>query len=375
MRKQFIYIMLAAAAILAACSDDNKNGEYKPEVIINPVTDITVDGMPADGTLLFEGLGSTKQLQAAASPANGGDADRYYFRYASSDEKVFTVTDDGLVKAIGPGEAALTVTPLNNIELRKQYKVVVMIYITDLTVPAEAMMKAGDKYDLSLQTIITPDNATYRTLKYASSNESVATVSDKGVINALAGGHTTITVSTTDGTNISRQCAIEVLEWLDRTGWTVDTSARYATGNNYVVDGDTGKPEDIIDGNQSTFLSLVKPGKTYNGCSAAANDPFYFVVDMQTKQTFNYLKWMHRAANTTVGLRAKKITLSGSNDGVTYTPIQENITIPTSDNTTPIEIPLPTSTYRIVKVDYTDWDKNANSTVQIGEFLLGTTGE
>lgn len=33
---------------------------------------------------------------------------------------------------------------------------------------------------------------------------------------------------------------------LDRTSWTVTTFAKYSNGQNYVTDGNTGKPEDIL---------------------------------------------------------------------------------------------------------------------------------
>ncbi|MDR0892353.1 MAG: Ig-like domain-containing protein [Mediterranea sp.] len=371
MKKQFIYILLATAALTAACSDDKKD-EYKPETITNPVTDITVPNVPEDGVLRFESIGQTQQVAATASPANGGDADRYYFEYASSDEKVFTVTEDGTLTTVGPGEAVLTVTPVNNTQLKKTYKVVVLFYITDLQLSTtEVKLNEKEKYDLSLSTTIIPANATYQTLKYASSDETVATVNERGVVKALKGGQTTIMVSTTDGSNISKECTVKVTSWFDRTGWTVDTSARYATGNNYVVDNDTGKPEDILDGDQSTFLSLIKPGRTYAGCTAAKDDPFYFVVDMKESKAFNVLRWKHRYNNSSEGLRAKAITLSGSNDGTNYTVIQENITLPTANYTDLIEIQLPTTTYRYVKVDYTKWDTVNNNTVQCAEFELG----
>ena len=54
-----------------------------------------------------------------------------------------------------------------------------------------------------LETAVTPNTAINKTLTYTSNNESIATVSNTGLIAGVAGG-TTILVSTTDGTNISK---------------------------------------------------------------------------------------------------------------------------------------------------------------------------
>lgn len=62
--------------------------------------------------------------------------------------------------------------------------------------------------------------------------------------------------------------------------------AKYSNGQNYVTDGNTGKPEDILDGKQSTYLSMIKPGKSM-GAYVGTTDP-NFTVDMQQPQTFNY---------------------------------------------------------------------------------------
>ncbi|MDR0938212.1 MAG: DUF4989 domain-containing protein [Mediterranea sp.] len=244
-------------------------------------------------------------------------------------------------------------------------------YITDLTVPADTLLSAGQTFDLASRIGFVPENASNTTLKYASDDESVATVDDKGVVTVLKeGSAANITVSTTDGSEISKVCRVKAIGWYDRSGWTVDTSARYATGNNYVVDGSTGKPQDILDGDASTFLSLVKPGNTYNGCTAAAGDPIYFVVDLKEKRSFSAFRWNHRIHDA-AHLRVQEIKISGSDDGTNWTLIQSGISLPTANYTDLIQISIPTSAYRYVKVDYTKWNTTTGSTAQIGEFYLG----
>ena len=141
-------------------------------------------------------------------------------------------------------------------------------------------------------------------------------------------------------------------------------------------DGSTGKPEHLFDNSSTTFLSLVKPGKSYSGCTAGGKDePIYFVVDMQTQQTFNYFTWSHRSNNSSNYLRVWGISMFGSNDGQNFTEIKSNIAIPYESNADEILIDIPESTYRYVKVQYTNWsDLNGvtgGSTMQVAEFGRG----
>lgn len=111
---------------------------------------------------------------------------------------------------------------------------------------------------------------------------------------------------------------------LDRNGWTVSTTIPY------VKDGSTGKPEDILDGSGSTFLSLYKPGK---GTNTAKITPG-LTIDMQTQNSFTYFTWQHRTNNTATGLRLQEVSIYGSNTGQDndFTLIKANITINTGNN-------------------------------------------
>lgn len=62
---------------------------------------------------------------------------------------------------------------------------------------------------LTLTPQITPSNASNKSVTYSSSNESVATVSDTGVVTAVANGTAIITVTTVDG-NKTATCTVTV---------------------------------------------------------------------------------------------------------------------------------------------------------------------
>ena len=80
----------------------------------------------------------------------------------------------------------------------------------------------------------TPSSVSYPTLSWSSSNTSVATVNASGVITAVGNGTATITVTTTDGTNISKTCSVTVRTPV--TGVTVSpTSLSLNAGSTYTL--------------------------------------------------------------------------------------------------------------------------------------------
>ena len=80
--------------------------------------------------------------------------------------------------------------------------------VTGVTVdPTEWTMEVGETK--ALTATVAPNDATDKTVTWSSNKESVATVSDAGVVTAVAAGTATITVTTTDGSKTAT-CAITV---------------------------------------------------------------------------------------------------------------------------------------------------------------------
>lgn len=71
--------------------------------------------------------------------------------------------------------------------------------VESITLPAEladgVTLKIGETLDIAGKAIITPENATERTESYSSSVPMIASVSEEGVVTAIAIGETTITIT------------------------------------------------------------------------------------------------------------------------------------------------------------------------------------
>ncbi len=69
-------------------------------------------------------------------------------------------------------------------------------------------VKAGDK--LQLTATITPSYATIQEVVWSTSDSAIAIVDQTGLVQAVGAGEATITVATTDGTNLTATCALTV---------------------------------------------------------------------------------------------------------------------------------------------------------------------
>ena len=68
------------------------------------------------------------------------------------------------------------------------------------------------KQYVQLKAIVSPDNATDKKVSWKSSNRNIATVDSNGKVKALKVGNATIIATSTDGSNVSAQCKIKVVQ-------------------------------------------------------------------------------------------------------------------------------------------------------------------
>ena len=226
---------------------------------------------------------------------------------------------------------------------------------------------------LDLNTVINvlPANASYQNLTFtlAEGSEAFAELSEAGILTGIAAGEVVINVAAVDDSGVTDVVTLTIIGdiRLARDSWTVSTFAKYADGKNYVPDGNTGKPEDILDGKQNTYLSMIKPGKSMNGY-VGTTDP-NFTVDMKEAQTFNYFYWQHRKQNNGF-LQVLSVDIYGSNNNTDFIKINDDV-ISIVENLYDIQyFDIPESTYRYVKVQYRSYSAGGSS-AQVAEFGLG----
>lgn len=111
--------------------------------------------------------------------------------FASGDESVFTVDENGVVHALALGEAPLTLTA-------KEYTEVVDISVVPKVTSISGIdetisLTTGD--ELTLKPVLAPEQFAEEPVSYSTGDEKIATVSEDGKLTAVAAGETTLTVT------------------------------------------------------------------------------------------------------------------------------------------------------------------------------------
>ena len=156
------------------------------------ITDNEVNLLPAE----------TKQLTVIHEP---NSIENINIIWSSSNEKVATVDQNGIVSAKSSGEAIITAKTENGI--MDKCKVIVGVALEDISIGEEEItLNPGDTYQIN--TTFYPSNATNKSLSYSSSNKERAFVNQNGEIKAYMGGIVTITVKASN--NIQKQIKITI---------------------------------------------------------------------------------------------------------------------------------------------------------------------
>lgn len=150
--------------------------------------------------------GNTAQITAATEPAT---ASFNAITYASSDETVATVDENGLVKGLKIGTATITVAANEMESFSKTIDVTVKASVpTALAFETSEIALNKETATATLVLVPTPEGAS-TSVTWSSSDESVATVAD-GFVTAVSTGTATITATSTLDELVSATATINV---------------------------------------------------------------------------------------------------------------------------------------------------------------------
>lgn len=192
------------ATIIATAGGVSDSCAVTVSAVTVPATGVTVN--PAELTL---SIGGTGTLTANVSPEGATDT----VTWSSSDPAVATV-ENGVVTAVGVGEAIITATAGG---VSATCKVTVQpdaIPVTDVTVTADRTSLYNGEVAVLTATVL-PENATDKTVTWTSSDETVATVDANGRVTAVSAGSAVITATAIDGGGASGSCTVAVSAYVD----------------------------------------------------------------------------------------------------------------------------------------------------------------
>ncbi|MDO5394888.1 MAG: Ig-like domain-containing protein [Bacteroidales bacterium] len=164
-----------------------------------------VGSVDLDHKALTLNIGASRQLKATVSPDNASDKT---VTWSSSDTRVATVDNNGLVKAISRGSARITATSKEGnktaaceVEVRQFVEKIVIDKPT-------ASLNIGES--LQLTAAINPADADNKTIKWSISDPSIASVSQNGLVQGVTPGSATITVAAQDGSGVKATSTVTV---------------------------------------------------------------------------------------------------------------------------------------------------------------------
>lgn len=249
----------------------------------NPVEKIEITNKVAEISLFEE-----YQLEWSLSPSNAGDK---RVKFASSDTSVATIDENGLIKTLKVGTVTFTVTSLSKYGYTDtmEAKVVTpgyfeMSYETNSYVVINNTIKLNAEYigkDLSKTTV-----------DWSSLNETIATVTNEGVVTGISAGQTTIRATVKNNSSLYQDFIVTVLDEETYKNLQVILNAHNSnifTRYNLVI-GNASSPAYYADifGSVSKLLynQELKIDTTYN---KATNDKYGDKLESRTMKSIEFI--------------------------------------------------------------------------------------
>lgn len=171
----------------------SKDGNYTASCKITVKTHAT--GVSLSSTKATIYVGGTKKLTATVKPSS---ASNKAVKWKSSDKSIATVDSNGKVTGKAVGTAVISCSTEDG-SYKASCTITVKKKITVKSISLNKTSKTlyiGDKY--TLKATVSPSNASTSSLKWKSSDTSVAKVSSSGVVTAVGKGTATITCYTSN---------------------------------------------------------------------------------------------------------------------------------------------------------------------------------
>ena len=172
---------------------------------------VPVSSVSLDKTTLSLLIGESSRLTATVLPENATDKT---VTWSSSDEFVAAVNQDGTVIAVAAGTCTITATAGGK---TATCDVTILTPVSSITIEPTSCQVFIDS-TITLVATVLPADASDKTVTWSSSNESVATVSQSGVVSTHALGSCTITAS---AGGKSATCQVTVIPRVVITGITL----------------------------------------------------------------------------------------------------------------------------------------------------------
>ena len=257
MKKSILAVCLASILSFSACSgilpDSSKTKDY-------------IDVIESEVVLY---VGEKVELEVSTS------FQEETLKWQSSDEGIAFIYDGCLV-GVKKGEATITVKDATG-EISDSVKITVKQRLLNISID-NTISELGVGSSAKIQVTFTPSNADNKQVTFASSDESIATVNEQGIVTGLKEGKVTITVKNEEN-NLVKTVEIQVIDGVEydvcntllRTFLTSDRATSYALLSDYC---DTDWKKSIFYDHQYLNLAWVSDGSEVYTVQISGNKDF-----------------------------------------------------------------------------------------------------
>ena len=315
---------------------------YMPITITVLPADVLVSGVALNKATLDMTVGGQQTLTATVSPA---DATNKKVIWSTSNAAVATVDENGKVTAMAKGSALITATTEDGNKTAS-----CAVSVSDATVSVSGVsldqtslsLKPGDIEVLT--ATVSPTNASNTNVTFSSSNTSVATVNNIGIVTAKAAGTATITVKTADG-NKTATCTVTVSNpTVAVTGVILDKTSVS------LVEGDTATLQATVSPSNATNKAVTFTTSNDHVATVSAGGAIVAIAPGTATITATTADGS-KTANCLVTVTAKTVSVTGVTLNKTIATLTEGETLALTATVAPANATNPAVTYTSSNAD------------------------
>lgn len=139
-------------------------------------------------------VGEEKEISPKLKPSSADDVP---FEYKADDDSIVSISADNIVKGLKEGKTKVIVSTPYGIEKKITVKVKT-VPVRSISINKSNVTKALNESSVKLKANITPNDATDKSVKWSSSDDSIATVDKNGKVSFKKIGKVTITAKSSN---------------------------------------------------------------------------------------------------------------------------------------------------------------------------------
>ncbi len=248
---------IAGGTVIITCT--TKDGGFTASCVLTVLEGVTT--ITLNHQTYYLGIDKTVFLVATVSSPNATNKDVFW---TSSDTDIATVNQKGKVTGKKLGTVTITATAMDGSEVEASCEIQVVNPVTSVSLNKTTLSLLVGQTK-KLKATIGPKNATIKTVKWTSSDPSVAIVDDDGEVIAIKAGATTVTAEAADNSGKKAMSYVTVYDRVASTGITLQDKS--------IV---------MLPGEEKIVQSVMIPATSTDGATWSSDNSAIAKVDKKT---------------------------------------------------------------------------------------------